>query len=388
VKMLFFYLIACGLLIMPGAADAGAEGLDDSRKQLEEIRRRIKETANTLEEKKAAERALTADLKTVEKEMTRISGRLTALEGQLKSVNQQIAEKKAEAEATRSRIASVEKQVKKRLVTLYKGGETGRLRLLFDPESPARAAENYQYMGRVVRRDRELLTLYRHQLGELAGIIEHLAMLREREQQVMANLRRERETLRQAESLKEALLARTRADRTSLAASLDTLQERAKRLGELIKKLESARPREYTHKPGPASSFARQKGKLPWPAAGRILIGFGTRRNPEMGALHDSQGIEIAAGSQVPIAAVWSGEIVFADWFKGYGNLLILDHGDSYHTLYAQASRLTRKVGDRVNQGDTLGFSGLEGAAGVYFEIRHGGSPLDPTVWLAPRKLP
>ncbi|MEJ2699738.1 MAG: peptidoglycan DD-metalloendopeptidase family protein, partial [Desulfuromonadales bacterium] len=189
-------------------------------------------------------------------------------------------------------------------------------------------------------------------------------------------------TLGQAAQLKAELLARVRRDRTALSARLSELQEKARDLAALVKKLESEKGREYTPETG---IFSRQKGHLPWPVEGRIKVGFGTWRHPELGTMYESQGIEIAALANRPIDAVWDGEVIFADRFKGYGNLIIVDHGDNYYSLYAQASRLVKKVGDKVKRGETLAYSGFEGADAVYFEIRHRGDPLDPRAWLSPR---
>ena len=90
-------------------------------------------------------------------------------------------------------------------------------------------------------------------------------------------------------------------------------------------------------------------------------------------------------GVDQPVAAVAAGKVIFASWFKGYGNLLILDHGDSFYTLYAQTSRLLKKVGDTVAAGEQIAFSGYEGNENLYFEVREGRTPLDPTKWLVRR---
>jgi septal ring factor EnvC (AmiA/AmiB activator) len=116
-----------------------------------------------------------------------------------------------------------------------------------------------------------------------------------------------------------------------------------------------------------------------------VKVGFGTGRHAELGTLYESHGIEISASNDQPISAVWQGNVVFANWFKGYGNLLIVDHGSSYYTLYAQASRLAKKVGDLVQKGEIVAFSGFEGNDAVYFEIRRRGTPLDPADWLGSR---
>ena len=106
---------------------------------------------------------------------------------------------------------------------------------------------------------------------------------------------------------------------------------------------------------------------------------------PKLGTLYDSQGVEIEVAGNRAIRAIWGGRVIFANPFKGYGNMIIVDHGDNFYTLYAQARRLQKMVGDPVEVGELLGYSGYEYADSIYFEIRHRGTPLDPLAWLKPR---
>ena len=342
----------------------------------------IAQTAKNLETKQKAEHSLAADLQTVETELSRLGAQLAAQKRRLAALEKETAAREEEVAGARRVIAATEAQVRRRLTALYKGGETGLVKVLFSPSSPMQMAQDYDFLGRVVRRDRELLAAYRQQLDELQTALAGLAELRRQQQAALAALEENRKTGRQALRLKEELLGQVRRDRQELATALTELRERAGRLTELVKKLETAKRREYSEKTG---LFASRKGRLPWPVEGAIRIGFGTGRHPELGTMHDSQGIEIVAVGEKSIRAVGAGRVLFANWFKGYGNLLILDHGDSYYSLYAQAARLSKKVGDLLAEGEILGYAGLEGSTGVYFEIRRGGTPLDPTAWLKPR---
>jgi septal ring factor EnvC (AmiA/AmiB activator) len=370
----------CLLLLL--ATPASASELDEGRRKLEEIQRRIARTAKNLEAKQTAERSLAADLQTVETEISRLGAKLAEQKRRLAALGAEIAAGEESAAAARRAAAASEFDVRRRLAALYKSGETGMVKILFTPASPAQMAEDYDFLGRVVRRDRELLANYRRQLTELQAALERLAALRREQQASLAALAEHQKTARQAARLKTELLEQVRDDRQALAAALAELRERAGRLAGLVKKLESEKPREYSEKTG---LFATGKGRLPWPVDGGIRVGFGAARHPELGTMYDSHGIEIAAVGEKPIRAVGSGRVLFANWFKGYGNLLIIDHGDSYYSLYAQAARLSKKVGDLLATGDILGYSGLEGSKGVYFEIRRGGTPLDPLPWLQPR---
>lgn len=371
-----------GSMLLLGVTVSATAELDENRRTLEEIQRRIDQTAKSLEAKQTAEHSLAADLQTVETEISRLGGRLAEQKRRRATLESEVAATEAAATAARRAADASEADVRRRLPALYKGGEAGLVKILFSPSSPARMAQDYDFLGRIVRRDRELLATYRRQLAELQTALARLALLRREQQATLAALAENQKTARQALRLKEELLVQVRRDRQALALALDELRERAGRLAALVKRLESEKSREYSEKVG---LFSARKGRLPWPVEGTIRIGFGTGRHPELGTMYDSHGIEIAAAGEKPIRAVAPGRVLFANWFKGYGNLLIIDHGDSYYSLYAQASRLSSKVGDLLAAGEVLGYSGLEGSKGVYFEIRRGGTPVDPLAWLLPR---
>jgi len=370
------------LLTLIGIGGALAGELDESRRSLEAILQRIEKASSDLKAKSRAERSLLNDLKTVEREMGRIKDRLSSLTRRLSSVERDIDAREKEVDGKKKTIRETEEKVKMRLSALYKSGEMGVLRALFATESPAETAREFVYMGRVVRNDRELLQAYRVQIGELEASVRRLEDLRREQHTSLSARRDEQETLRKAVEIKSRLLAQIRDDKAGLSEMLEEMRQRAARLSTLIKKLETERPPEYTQKIG---LFARQKGRLPWPASGPVKVGFGTGRHPDLGTLYDSQGYEISAPQDEPISAVWPGRVIFADRFQGYGNLLIVDHGDSYYTLYAQASRLLKGVGEMVSQGEHIALAGFEGNDGFYFEIRHRGTPLDPAEWLSPR---
>ncbi|MCK4690933.1 MAG: peptidoglycan DD-metalloendopeptidase family protein, partial [Desulfuromonadales bacterium] len=157
---------------------------------------------------------------------------------------------------------------------------------------------------------------------------------------------------------------------------------KAKRLQSLVTELHE---QPATAPANGSGSFSAGKGKLAWPVNGEVLISFGTQKDSALGTYYESNGIEINVALGSPIHAVADGRVVFADWFKGYGNLLIMSHQGGFHTLYAQAARLGRSVGEQLVAGDVLGQSGLGGRDAMYFEVRHNGSPVNPLHWLQRR---
>ncbi|HJT24887.1 MAG TPA: M23 family metallopeptidase, partial [bacterium] len=131
-----------------------------------------------------------------------------------------------------------------------------------------------------------------------------------------------------------------------------------------------------------------KRGKISWPVSGKIIQPFGRYKNPEFKEVVDNNGIQIQAPQGTPFRAVASGIVRYADWFKGYGKLVILDHGAGYYSLYAQASELDVSEGEKVESGEVLGKVGDTGSlvgTSLYFEIRKNGVPQNPALWLKHR---
>lgn len=411
------------LLFLTLAAPFPASGAPaaENRRQLDELEKRIRETSRDLDKKHAAAKSLEAELAEAEKAELRLEGRIASLEAEAAELREEEEAQVRQIGRLQENVAATEGLVRRRLTALYKTGEAGTLRVLFSEKSPARAAEDYDFLQRIVRRDRELLDTYRRQIAEVEEARRALTELQGKKEAALASLQGEQESLRKAKGHRAELLARTQREEKALGGELASLRERARRLGSLIRQLEAQRAREleaqkrreaearrrkelqaqrskqleskqppkYTPevkkelpKAAGTGEFARQRGRLGWPADGPVRVTFGTSRHPELGTLRESQGIEIAVPQGRAVSAVWPGTVIFARPFKGFGNMLIVDHGEGYYSLYAQAASLGRAVGDKVNGGDSLGTSGGEG---VYFEIRHHGSPLNPADWLSPR---
>jgi len=354
----------------------------DNRAQLEKIRQRIENAQVDLAEKHQEEIDLTRELALLKRTLQRIDRRITGLKKEQQSVAKDIDRQQTEIDAGRRTIRSVQRRLEKRLRVLYKEGEVGPLRILFSADSPTELVQQYQYLTRVLGFDKELLGEYRSALQKQKQQLTELENMRRQRQQLLTKEQQQREDAAEAKQLQARLLRKVRSDKLRLSHELADLKEKAARLQGLItrlKKEESAVPA-----PG-AIDFASGKGKLGWPTEGSVLIGFGTQRDAELGTIYESNGIEISAAQGGPVRVVADGRVVFANWFKGYGNLLIVSHDGGFHTLYAQTAHLEKKVGDLVRAGDVIATSGLSGREGIYFEVRQNGAPVDPMEWLKPR---
>lgn len=377
-RPLITILLALGLL----AANPATADVEKNRARLKEIRLRIEKAQTDLAKKKHSELKLSRELALLKRTLVRIDKRIKSLKKEQRQLRSSINEQQQLVKKSQRATRKVSRQLEKRLVALYKEGEVGPLKILFAADSPTELVQQYQYLTRVLKHDQELLQEYRVALDTQQQQLTKLEVLQHQQKQLLDREQQQRDTAAEGRKLQARLLSQVRKEKKRLSGELAQLKENAARLQSLmanLKKVPAGPPA-----PG-AVSFRVGKGTLAWPAAGEVLIGFGTQKDSSLGTYYESNGIEIATAIGSRIHAVADGKVVFADWFKGYGNLLILSHAGGYHTLYAQAARLDKKLGDEVTAGTLLGYSGLAGRDAIYFEIRHNGSPVDPLIWLQRR---
>jgi septal ring factor EnvC (AmiA/AmiB activator) len=186
---------------------------------------------------------------------------------------------------------------------------------------------------------------------------------------------------------KKLYLAKLTQEKESYERALQELERSAARIDSLLRELEQRR-RAAAAKPPSGSLPKGVKGGLPWPAEGSVLTHFGRQKHPTFNTYVQRKGIEIRTTEGSAIHAVMAGTVVYADWLKGYGLVIILDHANGFFSLYAHASKILTSVGAVVASGQAIGETGDTGMTGentLYFELREGTEPVDPLQWLARR---
>jgi septal ring factor EnvC (AmiA/AmiB activator) len=381
-RMLCWLLLVC--LIVPVTPVAAAdEELDASRQRLDQIQRQIEETLKGLRGKKSQSGVLSEDLERLKVETRRIERLAKNSKKQLSDLSDRLKKQRQTLKNIEKQRAQTEDKIRKRLVVLYKTGEVGLIKaLLSETESPRDIAEKYAFLSRMVRHDRELLVVYRQQSKDHQVVVSELDALRKKQSTVVSRRRKEEKTLQRARKSKKVLLAEVKKDTDLLNGMLLELRAKAARLNELVKTLETEQTQPYTEN---LQGLLSQKGRLFWPVPGKLEVGFGTSRHGDLGTLIESHGFDIQAAVGTPVKAAAQGKVIFAKSLRGYGKLMIVDHGSKYYTLYAHVARFTKQIGDYVAAAEVIAYSGYEGRDAVYFEIRKGGKPIDPSNWLMPR---
>lgn len=376
----FLIIFFCLLLVLP-SFPCWAD-LTNNRSQLEKIEARINRAETDLKNKKKSELIISRELALIKKTLENVNKKIHLLKKNLKKLQDKIQQQRKLVKENKKGVKKAGLQLETRLVALYKEGDTGLLKILFSAESPTEMVQQYQYFTRVLQHDKELLAEYRAATKAHQQNLASLETLRLQKAELLESEKQQQFAAGKGKKLQARLLNQARIDKKKLSSELRQLKENAVKLKALIARLEV----EPTPEAGfVAGNFAIGRGKLGWPVNGRVVIGFGQQKDDKLGTYYESNGIEIATPVGSPILAVAAGKVVFADYFKGYGNLFIISHPGGYHSLYAQAERMLKKLGDQVSAGELLGNSGLGGRDSIYFEIRSKGSPVNPLSWLQPR---
>jgi murein DD-endopeptidase MepM/ murein hydrolase activator NlpD len=282
----------------------------------------------------------------------------------------------------------------RRLRMIYKGHTHGAaLPLILVEDSVSRAAVIRQ-LGSLAALDARLIREYRLTSDNLADRKGREEVRQKELAALRAEAKREQAEVDRDAGRRRVLLARVRDERAYHERMVGELTEASRRLEAFIRDLQAKQRRIAKTPPArtpgntPSVGFGELRGRLPWPASGRVLTAFGPQVHPRFGTKTFRNGVDIEAGGGTDVAAVYAGHVVYTGWFKGYGNLIILDHGHEYYTLYAHVAEILVKEGDDVRQAQRIGTVGDTGSlAGprLYFEVRYQGRPQDPEQWLRQR---
>jgi septal ring factor EnvC (AmiA/AmiB activator) len=301
----------------------------------------------------------------------------------------QVVEKDLAAFRKRVAVAEREEAVARQVLQQQLHRLTPRLRALYrlTRRQPVEVLLTAQDFSSLVWRARTLEATMKSDL-ELLRAVQHVARL---EHQAILELRRLQGSLNTRMAFLKEQVTFAQQQQAALRDVVSTLTSEADLARRVVRELEQAdeeltRMLEDLKEGTTATGFRALKGKLPMPAQGVIEVGFGKVINPRFRTVTMQKGLDIRAAEGSPVRAVAAGTVVFAGWLRGYGNLLILDHGGGYHSLMAHLSTVVPAVGAEVQAGEEVGTVGDTGSlkgAYLYFEIRKRGRAVDPKAWFA-----
>jgi septal ring factor EnvC (AmiA/AmiB activator) len=386
IRALVHITLLC-LLALP-AAGYGQDASTDGSRELERIKREMGEQRKALKRVDRKERSVLVDLDRIDRDIA--SGEAAVREQQqvLDRGESTLREIEGAAGTITREIGGLRTAYGARLRALYKMRH-GLSELVLGANSPGSLVKQFKYLAMIAERDRVLIRDYGDALSRLTQQQKDIAARRiELLGQRRAVLDRRNE-LEGAKRKKALLLAGVRQKKSVYEQTLRELEESSASLWALIKRDEADRRTQSGQEaPAPPSRSVDTRERLPWPLGGKVLSPFGMQRHPQFGTMIFRRGIDIEAREGDDVRAVESGQVAFADWYKGYGRLVIVDHGNGLYSLYGNLSRLGFAKGDRVGRGQVIGQAGASGglkSGALYFELRKNGEAQDPFLWLAKR---
>ena len=377
------------LLAVPlGArAEESAPGSREAEQQrLDRVRREIDRLEAALQEERQKESGLMGDLHRLDLELALHRGQIEILDAEIARCRSEIGGITAGTEMLRGRLQRTGGALAARLRALYVSGPLDFRRIVLTARNPAEVAEAYGVASRLSEMDGRRVHSFRTDLARLRDDLERLqarqASLRTYRSQELAS----RRELEGARSDRSRLLGGLRREAEGHQEALQEMLETERDLQRLVQTLASG----GTVPPEWKVGFERFRGLLPWPVSGKVLVPFGARKSTKFATLVPHPGVDLAVSVGEPVRAVFDGMVAFSDWFKGYGNLVVLEHAGGFMTVYAHASERLVERGARVLGGQVIARGGdtgsLEGPK-LYFEIWRDGKPEDPIPWLTQRNV-
>lgn len=362
--------------------------IDGLRRQVLEAEESRSETADQLKEAEEAISAANRSLRELGQEKAALGREMAQINVQSRQLEQGIGEQQA--------------ALGKLLHRHYVAGEADQLRHLLSGADPNAATRDLYFLKSLSRSQAELIAGLRGDLRRKRELAQTLAAKGERLAAVERAQQQERAALVAQQDKRRSVLARIASTIQAQRREIETLKRNEKRLARIIDGLARiiARPadkaperrapapsrNEVLPEPfQPAEAFGKLKGRLRLPARGELITRFGAPKHEGGGS---SKGLFIRADTGAEVKAIAAARVVFAEWLRGFGNLIILDHGDDYLSVYGNNEALFKNVGQAVGPGETIASIGASGGSpesGLYFELRFQGQPIDPMRWVNPR---
>jgi septal ring factor EnvC (AmiA/AmiB activator) len=338
------------------------------RTRLDDVRRQAQSAARELEEVD-----LELGIRTRELELAAAAEETLAREQ--KAIENQVAE-------LVPRIERQKADLRQRLVALYRLGGLSYVRMFLALDEDQNPIDAMSMLSYLVTRDARLVSRFQGARRQLAVRRQQLTEKQQRLQQTRVVVEQRRRAVIAARDQQQRVLSRLKTEETGASQQLAALEEKARRLQRLVDVLSQQKRGMLPT----ATDIRTVQGALEWPVSGKVIERFGRQRNPKFSTITVNHGLKIEAVAGTQVRAVFQGTVLFSQWFKGYGNLIILDHGNRIFSLYGNLKASSVAVGDRILTGQPIaGVGESEDASSgghLYFEIRQDNKPEDPQKWL------
>jgi len=364
----------------------------DNQENLTVLRERIQSLQKELASKEALKQDTSEALQETEHAIHSINQKLTKLLEKDRKANEDFKQLQAQYQQIKNEIELERNQLEKLLYHQYLKGQQDYFRLVINQKDPHQIARDLHYYKKFSLAAAESIKDLQNHQNQIQDLTHASHQKKQEIITIQSEYSTQRQKLEQAKNKHHAMLAQISGQITQQQQEINKLQSDEKRITNLVNEInkllvqEKSRNTSINSKLPDASTtgipFSSLRGKLNLPVRGKLLNSFGGQRS---GKHVMWKGLFIQSPNGSDVKAISEGRVVFADWLRGFGNLMILDHGNNYMSLYGNNETLLKKVGDIIRGGDTIATVGNSGGnpdTGLYFELRHKGKPFDPLSWI------
>jgi septal ring factor EnvC (AmiA/AmiB activator) len=391
-RLTLFILLTLPLLCT--GVRAAAPTSNAQKEELKQLRNRIDSLQKNLAASEETKNETADALRESERAISETNRLLRDLAEDQRAVNQQLADLHDQNRKTSVDLDTQRTRLARLLYQQYTGSQPDALKLLLNREDPNRIAREVHYLTHLARARAELIGSLRTNLGRISNLTQETQQKSAELAAINAEQQAQRKRLEAEKTTRKAVLLKVSRQIEQQRREISTLKRDETRLAKLVDQISQmlarTKPSVLRNERLPdgaadTGAFAHFKGRLSLPVRGELKNRFG---GPREGSGVLWKGLFIATPTGQEVKAVAAGRVVFADWLRGFGNLLIIDHGDGYMSLYGNNESLFKQVGDAARSGETVAAVGNSGGnmdSGLYFEMRHQGKAFDPLGWVSLR---
>ena len=369
-KILVLYLLAM-VCLFPSLLLAQSQEIDVRKKEIVSI------TEN--------ETKIISELENLNFSLNDARQTVSLLQKDMVNIKRLINENSDKTRLLSNKIEQNEQYASRRIVALYKLNQVGKFNLLASTESLYDFFHRKVALEKILQQDEMVLETLQKNQDALSVVRQNLVGQKEKKKALEKRLKAQIVDASQKRQKRAGLLKEIRNKKALTLAAIESLKKSADALDITFSDFKKENPEKRPYADSSPHAFTDLKGLLIMPVNGKIVEFFGSYTNTEFNLVNFRSGINIRAERGEPILAVYKGRTLYASWFKGYGNMIIIDHGDHYYTLYAHAEELFKTKGDPVEAGEviaTVGDTGSMANPGLHFEVRYHGKPIDPAPWI------
>ncbi|MBQ9882742.1 MAG: peptidoglycan DD-metalloendopeptidase family protein [Synergistes sp.] len=393
-KALIFICLAAVLALSAGQASAAAKTaaqIDNELKQQEQaykkIQNQMSQVSKNIQEKQKQERNVTQQIGLLSQKISLTQQKANVVSSKINKLQSNIFTLANNIDKANKDIGSAQAILKKRLIDIYKYGGVAEFNLLFSSRGAEDALANTYLLGKIAEQDRKLINELTEKKRRLTMTQAELKKEQNKLKGEKDDLNKQNRELKSASDERNALLVRVRKDKALFMAQQQELMRASNEMQSAIKKLLAEKKRlrdEERKKKGSASlpsTVYYKGGRLMWPVQGTINSTFGTRIHPVFKTKITHTGIDIGAAKGTPVGAAEAGEVLYTGWMRGYGQVVIIDHGGNLTTVYAHLSKIETSENARVRRGGVIGRVGSTGITTgnhLHFEVRVNGNAVNP----------